>query len=79
MVMKIYLKFSAVLGVMSAKSSILILPAGMDPMVTSKKTMGFLGFGGRRCQSMAAAALFAPAISDEPRGAEFHSCRRYLV
>jgi len=49
------LKFSAVLGAMSAKSSILILPAGMVPMVTSKKTMGFLGFGGRRCHSTAAA------------------------
>lgn len=26
-------------------------PAGMDPMVTSKNTTGFFGFGGRRCQS----------------------------
>lgn len=45
------LKFSAVLGTISAKSSILILPAGMLPMVTSKKTIGFLGFGGRTCHS----------------------------
>lgn len=46
-----YLKFSAVLGAISAKSSILILPAGMLPMVTSKNTIGFLGFGGRTCHS----------------------------
>lgn len=46
-----YLKFSAVLGAMSAKSSILIRPAGMVPMVMSKNTMGFLGFGGRTCHS----------------------------
>lgn len=49
------LKFSAVLGTMSAKSSILMRPAGMDPMVTSKKTMGFLGLGGLRCHSDATA------------------------
>ena len=36
---------------MSAKSSILMRPAGMDPMVTSKNTTGFLGFGGRWCHS----------------------------
>lgn len=45
------LKFSAVLGTISAKSSILIRPAGMDPMVMSKKTIGFLGFGGLWCHS----------------------------
>ena len=56
------LKFSAVLGAMSAKSSILILPAGIVPMVTSKKTMGFLGFGGRRCHSTAAAPEPATAV-----------------
>jgi hypothetical protein len=36
---------------MSAKSSILMRPAGMDPMVTSKNTTGFFGFGGLWCQS----------------------------
>jgi hypothetical protein len=46
-----YRKFSAVLGTMSAKSSILMRPAGMDPMVTSKNTTGFFGFGGRWCHS----------------------------
>lgn len=45
------LKFSAVLGAISAKSSILMRPAGMVPMVMSKKTTGFLGFGGRTCHS----------------------------
>ena len=45
------LKFSAVLGAISAKSSILIRPAGMVPIVTSKKTIGFLGFGGLKCHS----------------------------
>lgn len=45
------LKFSAVLGAMSAKSSILIRPAGIVPMVMSKKTTGFLGLGGRTCHS----------------------------
>lgn len=54
-----YRKFSAVLGAMSAKSSILIRPAGMDPMVTSKNTTGFFGFGGRWCHSTAAAAAVA--------------------
>lgn len=44
-------KFSAVLGAMSAKSSILMRPAAMDPMVTSKNTTGFFGFGGRWCHS----------------------------
>ena len=45
------LKFSAVLGAISAKSSILIRPAGMLPMVMSKKTIGFFGFGGLTCHS----------------------------
>lgn len=45
------LKFSAVLGAISAKSSILMRPAAMVPMVMSKKTTGFLGFGGRTCHS----------------------------
>lgn len=36
---------------MSAKSSILMRPAGMVPIVTSKNTIGFLGFGGRTCHS----------------------------
>lgn len=36
---------------MSAKSSILIRPAGMVPIVTSKNTIGFFGFGGRTCHS----------------------------
>lgn len=36
---------------MSAKSSILMRPAAMDPMVTSKNTTGFFGFGGRWCHS----------------------------
>jgi hypothetical protein len=40
------LKFSAVLGAISAKSSILIRPAGIEPIVTSKNTIGFLGFVG---------------------------------
>jgi hypothetical protein len=48
------LKFSAVFGTMSAKSSILIRPAGKLPMVTSKKTIGFLAFGCRKCHSTAA-------------------------
>lgn len=54
------LKFSQVLGQMSAKSSILIRPAGMPPMVTSKKTIGLLGFLARACQSIASvfACLF---------------------
>ena len=30
-------------------------PAGMDPMVTSKNTTGFFGFGGRWCHSTAVA------------------------
>lgn len=30
-------------------------PAGIDPMVTSKNTTGFFGFGGRWCHSTAAA------------------------
>ncbi|WVZ01898.1 hypothetical protein V8G54_022704 [Vigna mungo] len=55
------LKFSAVLGAMSAKSSILIRPAGMLPMVTSKKTIGFLGFGGRTCHSTPAFVVAFPA------------------
>lgn len=38
------LKFSAVLGAISAKSSILMRPAGIEPMVMSKNTTGFLGF-----------------------------------
>jgi hypothetical protein len=42
---------------MSAKSSILIRPAGKLPMVTSKKTIGFLGLGGLRCHSKAILAL----------------------
>ena len=45
------LKFSAVLGAMSAKSSILIRPAGIPPIETSKKTTGFLGLGGLTCHS----------------------------
>lgn len=46
-----YRKFSAVLGAISAKSSILMRPAGMLPMVMSKNTIGFLGFGGLWCHS----------------------------
>jgi hypothetical protein len=37
--------------VISAKSSILMRPAGMLPIVMSKKTIGFFGFGGRTCHS----------------------------
>ena len=29
----------------------MIRPAGMVPMVTSKKTIGFFGFGGLKCHS----------------------------
>nr|GMD71923.1 hypothetical protein Iba_chr12fCG3580 [Ipomoea batatas] len=73
------MKFSAVLGAMSAKSSILIRPAGMFPMVMSKKTTGFFGTCGLRCHSTPApsAAAAAPppafpapppdAISSQPR------------
>lgn len=61
--MYVYLKFSAVLGVISAKSSILTRPAGMVPIVMSKKTTGFLGFWGLWCHSttpVAGAAAVAP-------------------
>ena len=64
------LKFSAVFGTISAKSSILIRPAGKLPMVTSKKTIGFLAFGGLKCHSTAApppAAGAAIASRDTPR------------
>lgn len=40
----IYLKFSAVLGTTSAKSSNLILPTSVLPMEMSKKTTGLLEF-----------------------------------
>lgn len=65
------LKFSAVLGAMSAKSSILIRPAGMPPIETSKKTTGFLGFGGRTCHStfpppLEGAAVVAAATIPPP-------------
>lgn len=60
------LKFSAVLGAISAKSSILILPAGMVPMVMSKNTTGFLGFGGRTCHSTPAfAAITSPSFRSD--------------
>lgn len=78
------LKFSAVLGATSAKSSILILPAGMVPMVTSKKTTGFLGFGGRTCHStplpvdaiaLRPATLLSLSLSLYP----FSGCPEYLT
>lgn len=68
--MYVYLKFSAVLGAISAKSSILTRPAGMVPIVMSKKTTGFLGFWGLWCHSttpVAGAAAVAPP-TDAIRG-----------
>ena len=41
--MRFYLKFSAVLGTTSAKSSNFIRPASVVPILTSKKTTGLLG------------------------------------
>ena len=56
------LKFSAVLGAMSAKSSILIRPAGIPPIETSKKTTGFLGLGGLTCHSTFPTPLEGAAV-----------------
>lgn len=38
-------------------------PAGMDPIVTSKKTMGFFGLGGLRCHSTATVGVAAAAAA----------------
>ena len=65
------LKFSQVLGTTSANNSILIRPAGLPAIDTSKKTTGLAGFLGRRCHCVVSAILrsarSAPQIKESPR------------